>query len=604
MNFLNKISTKIFIFTAACCVLFTSLLFFINQTNLKTAVSKITRDDINKKLRLVESHIERNVFNLERAIWNIDSDQPVERFDSIDLTIQLFLDQDLNFVSQTYSQQRVFEILRSKDTNQIEGFLNKTKDLMKGYLRENNESLVTVLDLERSLEKPLVAFLKKNADKERTSISIYNKRDFFGPLSSENYDFLFVADKAVGEALVSEKEVAVYPAILERLKINTLNNSDHFAINQKTYYFKKIRFLDALTIIIKNKNVLETGVLSKKVFVIGLLGIIAMFFLIHMVFSNLSKEIGARSKKLLDISQGLETTHTITSTTTELVYLDVAISRIVERFKNYIHKTATNTNVKSMVEIANKANMYLNAAEKRQTGFLKSKSFFRASPDLKGDFYGNVLLDGHHYYFGGNLNRVGMDSVVDIIGLKTTIKLILQERNDASLEDIVEKINSSICAMSSDRIPRAETICRFIILKMNRANDCINYINCGFPNPILVSKMTISSLNDQSIPLGIREQQTFKSSTASLFAGDEILSFSHGLLQLTSSEGDRWNMNNLITTIQDNLDNKTEIDRLVLKAAARYSEGTLIDKDISLCYIKIDNEWDSSLQSEKAKKTS
>lgn len=599
MNFLNKISTKIFIFTAACCVFFTALLFFINQTNLNTATHKITSQETQRKINDIEFRIEENIQKLERHTWNIEEDDLLlQNLDKTNIAVQIFLNKEKIHVNQAYAKEKVQSLLKDKSDANTERFLESIKDITKGYLSVARKN-IEIIDLSRALKKPLIAILNQKTASDRISFSVFIKSDFFGSLSNQVYDYLFVSQNTVGEIFSSSSILSTNPALIEQIKLNSLNNNYDFNIENQSYYFKKIAFLDSTFIVLKAKEPLQIGLLSKKVFGISLLGLLLIFFMMHFVLSNISKEISNRSKRLIDITQGIQSPQNVTSTTTELVYLDVAINRVVEYFKKRLSNTAEKTTVKTMVDLSNKANQYINSPTQTFKDFIDTRSFFRPSHNFHGDFYGTIQNDHDIYFFGGSINRHGFNAVIDTIATKTAISSLIKVSGHLALEEIVEKLNKII--FSTENTDYADTICKFLLVKVNPQRDSMEYINCGFPSPILVSENKITYLKDLSLPLGIRENQSYTPSSAQLFPGDRILSFSHGLLQIKSNEGDRWNMKNLLHTLQKTINSDDQIDEVILKSAAQHSQGSLIEKDISLFYIKIDKEWKTSLHSEDKK---
>jgi len=201
---------------------------------------------------------------------------------------------------------------------------------------------------------------------------------------------------------------------------------------------------------------------------------------------------------------------------------------------------------------------------------------------LSGDLYDFIDLGNQHT--GLVIADVSGKGAPGAILMATTRAMIRTWAEDTlSAEEIIDKINSSLCA---DTRP-SEFVSMFYSV-LDEATSTLTYTNAGHNPPILFRGDQSIFLEEGGIPLGIIEDITYDEGQIQFASGDVILLYTDGVTEAMNSEKRIFGLKRLMQIVQQNiiLDAQGLID-VIYGEVLNFAAGAPQSDDLTLIILKV-----------------
>lgn len=422
------------------------------------------------------------------------------------------------------------------------------------------------------------------------TISSYEDRDamiqlaLFMPMSTAVADKLYndfgIQSEERDESAYLDKDPLAASFCIREISSGEPTGSLRFAffesINQ--IIFGKLAGSDTLTHFVGGLRDLTFSVLLLFVFIIGILGFIALKInrTIRLALQTIILGMRRIGEGNLDYKIELKSRD-------EYYWLATSINDMTSDIKSYMEDRVEKEKLKGEVHTAyNIQRSILPEYDPDQYG-LEIMSYIKPAEEVGGDFYDYVFQDE---------NRIGL-VIGDVSGHGIPAGLLMAMaksciHNQAQHSTDVINVMNAMNKMVFDTVQR-RLFMTFLYAIIDRSSKKLVYSNAGHHFPYLLRKNgDLISLEYPSYPLGVRKDGNYKKQSVDLKKGDIIIFYSDGIIEQTNKNMDLFGFTGFEDTIKSQVGSSAkEMLRNILLKLDDFAEDTPRVDDVTLIVMKI-----------------
>ncbi|MBC8488163.1 MAG: SpoIIE family protein phosphatase [Bacteroidetes bacterium] len=332
----------------------------------------------------------------------------------------------------------------------------------------------------------------------------------------------------------------------------------------------------------------ELDKLFYNTLLIGILGIIVLLVLIITISRNITSPLRKLAFAAEEIGSGnFNAVFDYANSAKEITMLGNTFRRMQQELKDYMRNLEKTTAAKEKIESE------LKIAHDIQQGMIPK--IFPPFPDREdidiyavleparqvgGDLYDFFFLDDELLCFAiGDVSDKGVPSS---LLMAITIALLRAKANkDLEVSEIVNSINKNI-SNGNDNL----MFVTFFIGLLNLKTGELNYCNAGHNYPYLISqRLKAEEIQEtHGTPLGIHEEQVYKSGKINLKKNDKLILYTDGVTEAMSKDGELYGDDRFLNLIESKClqSDPEKIIKLILDDVGKFSSGAERADDITL----------------------
>jgi serine phosphatase RsbU (regulator of sigma subunit) len=422
------------------------------------------------------------------------------------------------------------------------------------------------------------------------AISSYEDKDtaiqlaLFMPMSTtvanKLYNDFGIHSEERDESAYEDKDPLAASFCIRELSSGEPTGSLHFAffksLNQ--LIFGKLTGNDTLTRFVGGLRDLTFSVLLLFIFIIGILGFIALKINrgIRLALQTIILGMRRIGEGNLDYKIELKSRD-------EYYWLATSINEMTSDIKSFTEDRVEKEKLKAEVHTAyNIQRSILPEYDPDQYG-LEIMSYIKPAEEVGGDFYDYVFQDD---------DRIGL-VIGDVSGHGIPAGLLMamakscihnQAQHSTDVIDVMNAMNK----MVFDTVQR-RMFMTFLYAIIDRSSKKLVYSNAGHHFPYILKKNgNLISLEYPSYPLGVRKDGNYKKRSVEFKKGDTIIFYSDGIIEQTNKNMDLFGFTGFEDAIKSQAGSSAkEMLRNILSKLDDFAEDTPRVDDVTLIVIKI-----------------
>lgn len=249
------------------------------------------------------------------------------------------------------------------------------------------------------------------------------------------------------------------------------------------------------------------------------------------------------------------------------------------------------------------------------TQYMKASGFYQPATECGGDLWGHYSIEENIelIFIADAMGHGAPAALVTATAYSTCMTMADLMRNDKYREyspsELLERMNRVIFSAVGGKISMT---CFAAVLDLNKGT--LTYSNAGHNFPILLPnavhddrarkvRKAYKKITDippidlalKGIPLGIKDNVSYKNKTMDVRAGDKIFLFTDGLIECESPLGEVWSRKYLTESILKKVDSSySELKDFITKKAFSFFNGNPLLDDITVVVAEIDKDWSIS----------
>jgi sigma-B regulation protein RsbU (phosphoserine phosphatase) len=211
-------------------------------------------------------------------------------------------------------------------------------------------------------------------------------------------------------------------------------------------------------------------------------------------------------------------------------------------------------------------------------GRVSFDTFYLPHDMIGGDYFAIRQLDADHYgFFLADVMGHGVAAALHTVHLSSLWRRYYPTVIHPS--EFAVKVNRELC-----KVVKGESFATAVCGVLNAANKTVRFASAGNP-PLVVLRAdgTIEQLDQQGLPFGVILEAEYDESEFSCLAGDCLLMFTDGAVEIQNADGQMLETEGLIGIIDGLEIPKSEVKLEALqKALVSFSNGILLSDDLTL----------------------
>jgi sigma-B regulation protein RsbU (phosphoserine phosphatase) len=182
----------------------------------------------------------------------------------------------------------------------------------------------------------------------------------------------------------------------------------------------------------------------------------------------------------------------------------------------------------------------------------------------------------------GDVAGKGMPAALLMARLSAEVRLLVQSEPDPIR--LVSRLNRNLCEVG------AEKFVTFLLVMVDGGRHELTVINAGHPSPMIRradGRLDLVSATTVSMPLGVKDDETYQAATTPLGPGDVVVLFTDGV-ETMSLDGELLGMERLRRTIAEAPPGVASVGEAIREAVRLHSAGRSQFDDITiLCFGRV-----------------
>jgi serine phosphatase RsbU (regulator of sigma subunit) len=212
-------------------------------------------------------------------------------------------------------------------------------------------------------------------------------------------------------------------------------------------------------------------------------------------------------------------------------------------------------------------------------------TFFRAAREVSGDFYDVFpLAENQLALIIGDVTDKGVGAALYMALFRTLFRSYLSTNGFSgagsanTLSAATKFINDYIC-----RVHDSESFCTAFIAVLEISSGKLSFVSAGHDHPLLLRKNgQIEEIRPTGPAIGAIEDSEFALGELQLSAGDALLAYTDGLLDLRNAAGDSFGAQRLRDLLKSKAADISGLVAGIVSAADAFSAGAVQYDDITM----------------------
>lgn len=215
-------------------------------------------------------------------------------------------------------------------------------------------------------------------------------------------------------------------------------------------------------------------------------------------------------------------------------------------------------------------------------------TFFRAAREVSGDFYDVFpLSDGHLALIIGDVTDKGVGAALYMALFRTLFRSLLSTNGHPgagpqnSLSAACGFINNYICTVHD-----SESFCTAFVAVLDTASGKLAYVSAGHDHPLLLrANGELEEIHPTGPAIGAIEGSEFELGELQLNAGDSLLAYTDGLLDLRNPAGESFDAQRLHEMLKSRAADFSDWLVRIVSAADAFAAGAVQYDDITILWL-------------------
>jgi len=333
------------------------------------------------------------------------------------------------------------------------------------------------------------------------------------------------------------------------------------------------------------KDVLErTTDMNTILILIGLVGIMILFFICYFTISRLTKPLSEFSASAFSIANGnfntalpaISSHDEIQTLRDAFDYLQSSLSLYIEDLKK---TTAANEHYASELNIASAIQQSMLSSDFPKSDYFDMHALVNPAKEVGGDLYDFFVSGDNLYFTVGDVSGKGVPASLIMAITRSAFRFIASM--NVSMSDVLSKINDAI----SDGNEMGMFVTMFVA-RINLKTGVMEYCNGGH-NPIVVNDKFLDVL--PNLAVGLMPDFPYQSQTVQLEKGSTLLLYTDGVTEAETSAKDQFGEDRLLSWCcsTDNNISASDACQSLLNAVHTFTAGNEQNDDITIMTIKL-----------------
>ncbi len=506
---------------------------------------------------------------------------------------------------------------------------SRAKSLMNSRVKPN---MFAFEDLQEDFTLPILAVVHATTTKSGANLLALLflwKGPLFGNLTgSENKQYMLVGsnDSLVGltgkppinkNALKKTFFKKIFIQKKPWLFFEKLEEGSQFSLKFWTTSYRKLAIQDNIFIVLREsygsaflniKKVVGTTLLWACVF------ILLLFAGCYFTIFNFSLALNKSVKAVQRMAKGDLSPMQFENYGFEINGLNYAINRLSENFARALRQQKRQVQKTKTIEMSDAIKQGVMPLHKPNHKYLGVTAFSRQTPDFNGNWFGVTnMAPGINCVFMGESSGSGPSTAVMAASMCAACESLLKasaHMNDGipNIERVINDLNSYLYEASG-----GANVARLFLALTNFKKGTVEYVNAGLQKPFIIQRFSskdgarqqpeIQSLDlvhdvfpivlkESMLPMGVKKDVRYESTSVAMKAGDKLFIFSSGLVKCRSILGRPWGRKSLIENALTLAKSTADAakDELI-ERVAYHSRGAEISNDIGLLILEVSKEW-------------
>lgn len=164
----------------------------------------------------------------------------------------------------------------------------------------------------------------------------------------------------------------------------------------------------------------------------------------------------------------------------------------------------------------------------------------------------------------------------------TKSALRLQLDHDPSPPKVLHYLNNTICQISDTR-----TFVTFAYVLLNAKQKSMRVATAGHPALLYSNGKTIAEVRTPNLPLGVKNDQTFKQIQMAFKRGDLLVLYTDGIIEAADKKGEQFGLQRLRRLIEQTSGSAETLQASIIESIKAHSVSKDLRDDATVVVVKL-----------------